>query len=69
MVIKTLLRIPFSAISVFFSANLSLAAGKIARINLSQASGMILQNHRLIPFIFSANTAALGSLKVVGIEK
>jgi hypothetical protein len=52
---------------LLISANLSLAAGKSARINMSQAaSGMILQNHRLLRVcIFRVKIAAFGSLKRV----
>jgi hypothetical protein len=46
---------------MFFSADLSLAAGKIPA-----AFGIILQNHRRLPVsIFSVKIAALGSLKQV----
>ncbi len=54
--------------SVFSSADLSMAAEKMRRIILSQAvSGMILQNHRLLPIcIFIVQIALnLGSLKRV----
>jgi hypothetical protein len=48
---ETLLRIPFSVIRRTFSnADLSLAVGKMRKINLSlSASGMFLQNHRRLP--------------------
>ncbi len=65
MLTETLLRIPFSVTwTMFSSADLSLAAGKCARINLLQAaSGMILQNHMRLPLsMFSVKIAALGSL-------
>jgi hypothetical protein len=64
MLTETLLRIPFCDWSMFSSADLSLAAGKI---NSSEAaSGMILQNHRRLPVrIFSVKTATLVSLKRV----
>jgi hypothetical protein len=47
---------------MFSSADLSLAAGKTRKINLSEAaSGMTLQNHRRLPVnIFCAKIAALG---------
>jgi hypothetical protein len=53
MLTETLLRIPFSVIgSMFSSADLSVAAGKI---NLSQAaSGMILQHHKIAALGFFA---------------
>jgi hypothetical protein len=56
---------------MFSNADLSLAAGKMARINMSQAaSGMILQNHRRLPVrIFSVKIAVLGSLKLVTFHK
>jgi hypothetical protein len=65
MLTETLFRIPFSM--MFSSADLSLAAGKCAKINLSQvASGLILQNHMHLPVsIFSVKIAAVGSLKGV----
>ncbi len=71
MLTETLLRIPFSVIDrcslVPISADLSWR--KCARINLSQlqaASGMILQNHRVLPVnIFSVRNAAVGFLKRV----
>ncbi len=52
---------------LFFSGDLSLAAGKMRKIDLSHAaSGMILQNHRWLPVNISiAKIAALGSLKRV----
>jgi hypothetical protein len=48
---------------MFCGAGLSLAAGKCARINLSQAaSGMILQNHRRLPeSIFRVKIASSAS--------
>jgi hypothetical protein len=50
---------------MFSSVDSVLAAGKMPRINLSQAaSGMILQNLRRLPVsIFNVKIAALGSLK------
>jgi hypothetical protein len=54
--------------AMFSIADLSLmAAGKCARINLSQtASGMILQNDRRLPMIIlNVRIRALGSLKRV----
>jgi hypothetical protein len=53
--------------SMFSSADLSLAAGKCARINLSPAAlGIILQNHRRLPVSnFSIKIDASGSLKLV----
>jgi hypothetical protein len=60
MLTETLLIILFS------SANLSLALGKCAGINFSQtASGMILQNHRLLPVSIFSIKIASDSLKRV----
>jgi hypothetical protein len=63
MLTETLFRIPFSV--MFSSADLSLAAGKCAKIYLSQAaSGLILQNYRRLPVsTFRVKIAAVGSLK------
>jgi hypothetical protein len=54
-------------VDVLYSAALSLAAGKMARINLSQvAFGMILQNHRQLPVsLFSVKRVSLRSWKRV----
>ncbi len=53
--------------SMFSSADLLLVSGKCTGINLSRAaSGMIVQNHRLLPVsIFSVKIAAVGSLNRV----
>jgi hypothetical protein len=52
--------------TLFSGADLSLAAGKMHKNNLSQAaSGMILHNHRRLHGFFSVKTGALGTLKRV----
>ncbi len=68
MLTETLIRIPFSVIGRCSLVPAShWLQGKCARINLSlAASGMILQNHRLLPVsIFSVKITAVGSLKRV----
>jgi hypothetical protein len=52
---------------MFSGIDLSMAAGKCARINLSHAaSDMIFKNHSWLPAsIFSVKIAAFGSLKRV----
>jgi hypothetical protein len=52
---------------MFFSADLFLAAVKMRKNEfVTGASGMILQNHRLLPVcVFSVEIAALGGLKRV----